>query len=117
MEFCYKKKQRMNDVLICCGYSYNLKTVSKAINQITKEPLTQRWICSVRDCYSTVSVENNAIIKIDGKKMDISIENLLATHKYEAKSPTQLIALETLSNLKSKVIENPSTSIGKTSSF
>ena len=66
MEFCYKKKQRMNDVLICCGYSYNLKTVSKAINQITKEPLTQRWICLVRDCYATVSVENNAIIKIDG---------------------------------------------------
>ena len=42
MEFSYKKNQRMNDVLICCGYSYNLKTVSKAINQITKEPLTQR---------------------------------------------------------------------------
>ncbi len=93
----------MNDVLICCGHLYNLKTVSKEINKITKEPLTKRCIFSVRDCYATVSVQNT-IIKIDGEKMNLSTENLLATHKHDAKSPDQLINLETLSNLKSKFI-------------
>ena len=109
MEFCYKKNQRMNDILICCGYSYNLKSASNAVNPPTKEAMTKRWKCSVRYCYATLTVENNnKIIKINGKNSELNVENLLTAHNHDSKSKNQLIAQETLSNLKSKLIENAS---------
>ena len=85
MEFCYKKNQRMNDILICCGYSYNLKSASNAVNLPTKEAMTKRWKCSVRYCYATLSVENNnKIIKINGKNSELNVENLLTTHNHDS---------------------------------
>ncbi len=92
MELNYQKNQRINDTLFSCGFSYNLKSVSSSVNPNTKEPLTKRWKCSVRDCY----------------------EKLLSTHNHDAKSTSQLFVQETLSDLKSKVIENASISVGIT---
>lgn len=63
----------MIDTLFSCSYSYNLKSVSNAVNPITKEPLTKQWRCSVRGCYATLSVENNnKIDKINGKNSDLN---------------------------------------------
>ena len=67
MEFHYGKNKRMNQFLICCGFTYNLKRTSKATNPSTHEPLSKLWRCSEINCNASVTIEHNKISKINGE--------------------------------------------------